>query len=234
MLRLVLCLLVAACGGAGDTQLIGNGVEAQRVVDVINFDRVDVAFAGSVILQPGNEGAVVTGDSNVIDRVAVEVRNRVLVIDLDEAVEPTLPLQVVVSFSDLSSIELSGTGEVRVEGWRTSQAELVLSGAGDVVAEVVAEQLTVAYPGAGSMTVSGEVGTQLLTKAGLGPYNAGELRSDVANLEAKGIGEIEVWVEAQLTYDVTGTGAVRYWGQPTTDGQISSQGGLVALGPKGP
>lgn len=232
MLGLLLGLLVAACGGTSESFVTGDGDEAQRVVDVINFDRVDVAVAGSVTLRPGDEGAVVTGDSNVVDLIVVEVRNRVLVIDVDDSVQPTLPLMVEVTFSDLNSVELSGTGEVSVEGWRTSQAELILSGAGDVVAEVVAEQLTVAYPGAGSVTVSGEVGTQLLTKEGLGPYNAGELRSDVAELSARGIGEIEVWVEAQLTYDVTGTGAVRYWGDPATDGQISSQGGLVALGPK--
>jgi len=223
---------LAGCGATDSDQIVGDGVVAERAVDVINFDRVDVAFVGSVTLEPGDEGAVITGDSNVVDLVTVEVRNRVLVVDLDDSIEPTLPLQVAVTFAELGSVELSGEGELRIEGWRTSQAQLILSGAGNVVADVVAGELLVMYPGAGSVTVTGEVGTQRLDKTGLGPYLAGDLRSDVAELKARGIGEIEVWAELELTYDVTGQGEVRYWGTPTADGQISSQGGLVGLGPK--
>lgn len=227
-----LVVVMGACGPTGSEQVTGDGVLAERVIDVINFDRVDVAFEGTVSLRPGDEGAVVTGDSNVVELVTVEVRNRVLVIDLDETVEPALPVEVEVRFLELSAVELSGEGRLTIEGWRTDQAELVLSGVGDIEADVVAEELTVRYPGAGSMTLSGQVGTQRVDKDGLGPYRAGDLRSDITELVARGIGEIEVWAELELRYDVTGQGEVRYWGRPATDGQISAQGGLVSLGPK--
>lgn len=222
----------AACGSGGDEQVIGDGVAGERAVDVINFDSVDVAFAGSASLLPGNEGAVVSGDSNVIDLVAVEVRNRVLVIDLVGSAQPTLPLEVQISFSDLSVVELSGEGTLTIADWRTDSAKLILSGVGDVVADVEASELLVEFPGAGSMTVAGQAGTHRLDKEGLGPYSAADLRTDITELRSRGIGEIEVWAELQLTYDVTGQGAVRFWGEPTTEGQISAQGGLISLGPK--
>lgn len=206
---------------------------AQRQVDVINFDRVDVAGPVAVLMTPGPEGAVVTIDDNLLDRVMVEVRNRVLIIDFDaDQATPTVPVSVEVSFAEIQAVELSGTGELHVRRWAAEEASVVLSGAGDVTVEVTATNLDVLYPGAGSMTIVGEAITQTIVKAGLGPYHAGQLRSSVVDITSTGIGEVELWVTDQLTYNVTGQGALRFWGSPTADGRISSQGGLVGLGDK--
>ncbi len=229
---LLLSVAVAACGATDSGPVVGDGVPGERTVDVINFDRIDVAFEGSVTLVPGEQGAMVRGDANVVDLVGVEVRNRVLVIDLDESVETVLPLEVEVSFGELAAVELSGEGSLMINGWRTQSAELVLSGAGNVEADVTVRDLVVRYPGAGSITITGEAGSHRVDKDGLGPYRAGDLRTDITEVVARGIGEIEVWAELELRYDVTGQGALKYWGEPTTDGEISSQGGLVSLGPK--
>lgn len=205
-------------------------------MDVINFDRVDMAAPGHIVLSAGPEGATVSGDANLLEFVRVEVRNRVLVIDVDpdRQIEPTLPIEVSVGFEDLVSVELSGSGSLTIRDWQTDRAEVTLSGAGDMVIEVVTGELEVHYPGAGSITVSGEAGRQTVIRDGLGPYLAGDLRTSITTLDVEGVGDVEVWAEAEFFYDVTGQGQVRYWGMPTADGQISSQGGLVALGAKEP
>ena len=233
----LLALLVpaAACTSpVSADDVVGNGVPAERAVDVINFDRIDFAGIGTVTAGPGLEGATVRADENIIDLVAVEVRNRVLFISMPEntSIDPVVPIEIDVQFADLASVEMSGAGTLVVTDWSADIAEAVLSGAGDVVVAIDANELNVDYPGAGSVTITGTVVTQRLDKDGLGPYTATDLRSQFAELTARGVGDIDVWVTAELFYNVTGVGELRYWGEPTLEGRISSQGGLIGLGPR--
>jgi hypothetical protein len=89
----------------------------------------------------------------------------------------------------------------------------VLSGAGSVDADGVADDLSVRISGAGE-------------------FSGGDLHSQTADIHISGMGSATVWVDKELDASISGAGSVNYYGDPSVQKQISGAGDVKGLGEK--
>ena len=92
--------------------------------------------------------------------------------------------------------------------------------------------LVVKAEGTGDINLAGNVETQEITRVGTGDYDAADLESKTAKVEAVGTGNVVVWVLDSLDVDITGTSKVSYYGSPNVTQNITATGSLTSLGDK--
>ena len=90
--------------------------------------------------------------------------------------------------------------------------------------------LKVEGSGIGSITLSGQAGTQNVVLEDTTDYDAEDLVSTAASIDHDGIGEAVLWVEQGLEVAIRDMGSVSYYGNPTVSSQITGQGRLIPLG----
>lgn len=214
----------------------GSGNKVSESREVGGFDGVELAGAGSLyVRQTGTESISVEGDDNVVPHVITEVRDGTLVIRMEDgvSVNPSVPLVYNVTVRDISSLGLSGAGNVEANDLKTRDFKLKLSGAGHVMlGNFAGETLDLSVSGAGDVTVSGMVGSQKVAISGAGRYKADDLRSDTANVVTSGVGSASVWVNNTLNATISGVGSIQFYGNPTVEAQRSGMGHITRMGDK--
>ena len=153
MMRLAPLLLVLAVGcGGGD-----RTVETRQVAP---YDRLEVSESIDVQVVPGDGREVrVAAGENVIDRVVTESSGGVLKLDIrDRGIvigpDPLNDVSVQVPASELSRVDIAGSGDVTLEGIDQEALELRVQGAGDVEASGTVDRLVAEIQGAGNARLS--------------------------------------------------------------------------------
>jgi hypothetical protein len=112
----------------------GSGVSTTQVRHVSAFDGVDLAGANNVVIRVGTEQSVsVTGDDNLVDRITTEVHNGTLVIGNEPGGFSTKsPMSVDITVPSLTSLRLSGAGNIVASGLDTEALSVALPGSGNL------------------------------------------------------------------------------------------------------
>lgn len=224
-----LALAVAACsadppaGGVGpigpvgeEEGIPGSGDLVSEVRDVAGFHSILLAGEGTVVVSlGGTESLTVETDGNLLPYIESNVVAGRLEVGTAPGVDiaPTRSVSYRVSAADLSELALSGAGAILISDWRTEEASLLLSGAGDIgVDGLTATSLEVEHVGVGTISATGSVDGQTVLVAGVGDYDGARLRSRVASVETRDAGAATVWVTDELDVAVSPQGSVSYYG----------------------
>ncbi len=232
-------VVVLAVGLSGCVlRRVSNEPDRTESRDVSGFDSVSFAGYGELKVRQGSSYKLeVTGAGDVVDRVETEVRGDTLYIEWDSpgivlwggVSEPDLEIELTVP--DLQRLEVSGAGEVTIDGLETEAFAFELSGAGAVfMDDLDVEELVVDLSGAGSAEVDGSAKSQEVSISGLGTYDARDLASDTARVEMSGAGTAIVWAEDSLDVELSGAGTVEYYGSPAVTQDISGVGSVEGRG----
>ena len=100
------------------------------------------------------------------------------------------------------------------------------------VAELQGDSFDMEINGAGSATVAGNVGTQVIDISGTGSYQAGDLKSDDATVIVSGASAITVWAVEDLHLDCDGAGKIDYYGSPRVTQDNAGMTVINSLGDK--
>jgi hypothetical protein len=217
-------LLLTGCGS-----VLGGDPGAARTQDrpIPAVSAVELATGGDLTVTAGDTPALrITAGENVIDRLTSEVHGDRLVLDTDRSVgnlgtvryDLVLPAArelavsgsgsaVVSPPSALTRVELSGSGELRVDGLAT-------------------EELTAELSGSGEVTVAGRATRQRVELDGSGEYHAQRLDTADAEVTVAGSGSADVQVSGHLDADVEGSGTIRYGGGATVQRQVDGSGSI--------
>lgn len=224
--------LMAGCGPVGSDQIVID------VREVSGFDRVSLSSIGTLVITQGDREALeIEAQRYITRRILTTVRNRTLEIGyqgtlVGEAI-PTKGITYRLMVEELSSIRLSGAGNIRAGGLETDRLEVSVTGVGTVdIDELQAQELDVLLSGAGTIEVSGAAGDQEVILSSVGEYRASDLMSESVSVRLSGAGRAIVWAEEMLRVTISGLGSVEYYGAPHLDTQISGLGRLVELGVK--
>lgn len=206
--------------------------------DVTGFDSIEFAGFGELEIVQGPEYALeISGPGDVLDRTLTEVRGDRLRIGHERfwpmwwfgAQSRTIEVRVTVP--DLRRLDVSGAGDVILEGLSGDSLELRLSGAGQIAGEDLEyRELEAVMSGAGSISATGEVETQSVRMSGVGEFDGRDLRSREASVELSGAGNATVWVTDSLDVRVSGAGSVDHYGNPQVDSQTSGAGSITNRG----
>ncbi|QHI36029.1 hypothetical protein IMCC3317_13820 [Kordia antarctica] len=214
----------------------GNGNETTITRTTSDYDGVSVAGSFDVELVYGTEGKIqLTGESNLLEHIETEVHSNTLKIKAKKGynlkVSNGHKLLITVPFKNISSVSLSGSGDVYTKNAtiKASKFKMALSGSGDVIIDVEAGDLKMSVSGSGDMTASGTADSAEVRLAGSGDIHAYKLKTKNANVSLAGSGDIRVYVENSLKARVAGSGDITYKGRPSKEDTKVAGSGSISM-----
>ena len=163
--RLVLALLLLAAivsVTACDVSFTrGSGDLITETREVSGFDSIDLSGFGEVnVTQGGGESLTIETDDNVMEHVKAEVSGGTLNLGFEDGVNAVLPTRLVftVGVDELTSVSISGSGDIESEMIVTDRFDATISGSGDVqIPELTADAVEARISGAGEIDLGGTV-----------------------------------------------------------------------------
>lgn len=217
----------------------GSGHVITETRDVSNFDSVTFTSFGDLTIQPGErEGLTIEAEDNLLREIRTEVRGGRLYIGLANGGDwarfrPTRPIRFTLTVVQLEALDLSGAGNVKLQGLQTDRLQATLSGAGNIaLVDLTADDLACDLTGAGNMDASGTVGHLEVVVSGVGGFKGADLQSGTARVMLSGLGGATVWAVDRLEATVSGLGSVDYYGQPQVSQNVSGLGSVRHSGDK--
>lgn len=211
----------------------GSGKIESETREVQDFLAVSINYPAEVLIQQGKvESVKVEADDNLLSQLATDVEDGTLIVENKEdrwsrRVNPTKRVKITITVKDLHEIEFSSAGNLRVDGLKTDQLSLNLNGVGEMTLnDLDVRKLESRLSGAGNIIANGVADELELRISGVGGFDAPKLESQVATVRISGAGSATVNVVDDLTARVSGAGSVNYYGSPTLHEDISGAGSI--------
>lgn len=216
----------------------GNGKKIKGNGDISTITRSTEAYDGLKAAGPmdfklvkGKEGKIsIEGDSNIMDYIVTEVKNKQLVIKVKDGfnIRPSETIVITVPYETLESVSLAGSGDIKnTETIKSDDLSVSLSGSGDIELIVSAQNIKSTITGSGDIKLKGSTTDLDVKVTGSGDFDGGNLKSTNVNAEVTGSGEINVICNGKLKARVTGSGDIKYSGTPThKDTKVTGSGNI--------
>ncbi len=224
----VAALLITSC--TDDYRCIqGKGNYETRYYDLGEFNELAFYGDGQVLVRHDSVRSIrIEAQSNVLNALDVEVRNKELQIGRKNCFIGTKSIKVYVSTPKLIGANLSGSGSI--EGIGTFQSvdfRADISGNGSMDFDIDVQNLYCNSSGSGEMRFRGNALYQRLDFSGSGEANNFGLNTRETTVRISGSGDCEVRVSDELDVKISGSGDVYYKGNPTINSKISGSGHIV-------
>lgn len=180
---IVLAFALSACSINGRSitfnseRINGSGTIVTEDRSVSGFDNVDLQSIGNLTIIVGDkESLTIKADDNVLQYITSEVFNDTLEIGMEPnlSLDPSRDIEYTLTVKSLSSVVLSGFGNINAAELDSDDMEIKLSGSGNMTLG----------------TLNSE--NALLRVSGFGNINVDNMIVDQPTLEISGSGDIEV------------------------------------------
>jgi hypothetical protein len=232
--------------------LWGNGdVETEERFET-GFDSIGVAGSCSVKLHRGDYRIELRSDSNILPYVVTRVsggklhigwkpfayvlRKTVLELDITlpelSAVHSSGSSEVLIdafSGEDFSA-SLSGAGDLRAEGLDYERIAFGSSGSGSVKAIVQARDFKLHCSGSGDASIMGSAESADISISGSADIDARNFAAQEARIGSSGSSQVQIRAVRSLDVHISGSGDLRYWGDPAVSRQVSGSGRVERAG----
>ncbi|WP_400080049.1 head GIN domain-containing protein [Winogradskyella sp. R77965] len=209
----------------------GDGNITSITRSTSSYDGLKAAGSMDFKLVKGTEGDItIKGDANLMDYIITEVKDNKLIVKTKKGynLKSTKTIVVTVPYESISSVSLSGSGDVENSGTiKADEFNVSLAGSGDINLNVSTQSIESSIAGSGDIELAGST-TDLTTKiAGSGDFNGKSLESLNVDARIAGSGDIVVVCNGKLKARVSGSGDVTYSGKPTNkDTKVSGSGSV--------
>ncbi len=222
-----ICLLSFLIAGASTI----SGELTRKRQMLFYFDKIEVNGAVDVFVSPGNrnEEAYIFADSEVMNKVSLNVRERVLFVEANNTfdisrrlpflrlrAERTFPVEIIIHKEKLAELRLNGTGNLTVTDIRTPKLSIHSTGSGRLHLENSSvDSLSIRQDGKGPVILKGqEVSNLEILVMDDGPVWAQALPVDRARILHHGNNDVEINSLAFLDARIFGQGNVLLHSQP--------------------
>lgn len=209
----------------------GNGNSIKKTRNVGSFDGVAVAGSFDVYLVAGDEGKLdITVEENLESYLITEVSNGTLKIKWKNGVNirTSSKTEVTVHFKSINSLAMAGSGDIEGKDIiKGNSLEVAVAGSGDIKVEMDVEELETAISGSGDIELSGSATAFEAAVSGSGDVDAYDLKVEKAELKISGSGSIGANVEKEIVARISGSGNIKYKGNPRIeDIKVSGSGNV--------
>lgn len=228
ILAVFFCL--SSCDNLNVVKGNGNITTQSRVLNP--FSKIKIANNFQVMLEESErEEILIRTDENLIGLINTNVTRDELVIQTQDKLKGSEPIQITIFYQQIEEIEVSGAALVNnSDVLKADELELELSGAGLLDLELETKNLNLELSGAGMITLRGFTSSQTLDLSGAGNMDAGQLVSQKCKVKLSGFGSAVVNVTESLNARVDGAGIIKYYGNPgKIDKQIDGLGSVVPV-----
>lgn len=200
----------------------------EKIVETEPFDRIRYSGSSEVRVYESDVFQVILNGRKIdLDRTDVEVVGGRLIIEEKKQIDRDQLIEIYTS--DLTELEVNGSGEVEVVSTFPHQDNfnLSLNGSGEIEINVDCTELDIDQTGSGEIEISGQTTSGDYEITGSGWLHAFQLTTESAILRITGSGSAEVFVATDLDAIITGSGDVYYKGQPSVNTNITGSGSVI-------
>lgn len=224
------CLFLFSC--SDDSICIsGEGRLETRILDLDDFTGIDLRESANVTVTQGDvQEVVVTGESNILDRLEMNVFNGVCDIDLKKGCYRSYHLSVKITVPDLDLVAVSGSGDVLVNDFEDQHnLDLDISGSGSINLNEFSglQNIDARISGSGDIkaikTIS-NVSNLDIKVSGSGSFKGYPIFTDNCHIKISGSADCFVTVNDLLDVNISGSGSVYFKGNPTLKKNITGSG----------
>ena len=169
-----------------------------EVREAKNFHGISVSNAFDVYLTQANEEAVAVSaiDSKYRDLITVEVRNGILVIDIQKNgwkwMKGNKQLKAYISFKAIDKLDISGASDVYIQGMiKADNLKIDMSGASNLRGKVESKKINIDLSGASDITLSGTTNDLTIDVSGASKFKGEDLQTDFCDARATGASDIK-------------------------------------------
>lgn len=205
---------------SGSKKIKGNGNMKTENREVSDYEGVELEGSMNVELIAGNEGNLkVEAEENLLQYIVTEVSGDELKITTEKGynLDPSgdNKITVTVPFKDLSSVSLTGSGDIRSRDRITAENfEVKLTGSGDIQLPLQAKNARASITGSGDIDLMGSARDFECKVTGSGDISAFEFKCENVDATVTGSGDIQVYATEELRAKVPGAGDIEYKGNP--------------------
>ncbi len=195
----------------------GNGKLTRQTRDVGNFHAISSAGSWDVMIAYGESNSIqVEGDENLLQYIETKVEGEKLVIRTRNVnLRTRNKITVYVSVTQLTSVSLSGSGDIIGDGKFSNDGEGVfkVSGSGSIrISFDKYRSVDTHISGSGDIRLSGSAGSLTAQISGSGSIDCVDLIADDVTANISGSGNIKAYANKSIEARVSGSGSVRYKG----------------------
>lgn len=223
-ISLGLLMAIGACDGG----TAGNGDVTSTSRPLTGFGRVETAGAARVRVREGSGYAVtVTTDSNLQPLVETRVLGDTLLVT-EHGVGRTTDLLYVIELPTLRGVTVSGSGDLHADVSSSHELDIALDGSGTVSLSGAATAVTASLSGSGGLALSGTADVLSASLTGSGGLDARDFPVERAALVLTGSGGLRATVLGSVTFQLTGSGDIDWWGPASAVSIVSGGSGHIA------
>ena len=201
---------------------------------VSEFKAVVTGGSEDLFVTQGNTQKVrIEGDEDIVKDIDTYVRNGVLYIEYKgrgyhRSHDQT---RVYVTMKEVNGLKLAGSGSIIGETpITTDELELGISGSGSIKLDVTATQINSGISGSGNIKLTGKTTDNNFKISGSGDVNTLDLKAENCAVQISGAGDAKVYVSKRLEVKVSGSGSIRYAGDPDkVNTNVSGSGSVQKL-----
>jgi len=188
-----------------------------------SFTGISVGGAFKIyVTQAATQSVAVEADEDIIEYIFTEVEDGVLEIGMKKCPGPAWnhvkTLNVYISVTELTSLDLSGAVEIKFENQvKTNELDLEISGAVEAELNLAVAALEMEMSGACELTLHGTGQNVNIQASGASELDAFEFVMQDLNLYASGANEANVNVSGNLKVKASGACDIRYKGSSRVD-----------------
>ncbi|MCD0469663.1 head GIN domain-containing protein [Flavobacterium sp. JAS] len=225
--------LVGFMANAQSEKISGNGKVVTETRTTSDYDAIKVSGSYDVDLVAGKEGKItIKGEENIIANIIIEVEDNTLKVYSKKNLNlrPSIgkKIQVTIPFEKISEINLSGSGDIQSKNPIKNDKFLArLSGSGNFNLDVDSNSLELNLSGSGNVRLKGTADNFTTKLSGSGDIDAAQLKSKNVDVNVSGSGNSSVNCNGSLTARVSGSGDIKYSGNPEKrDVKVSGSGNI--------
>lgn len=228
-----IALLIIATSCQAQKRIKGNGKITSITRTTSDYNTVSFAGPFDYILISGKEGLIkIEGEENLLQYIVTEVKNGKLNIktenntNLQTSINQTI--KITVPFEKISEASLTGSGDL----WNESVIEaesfkVSVTGSGDAKLKINATTTEASVTGSGELDVKGKTDNLKVSVTGSGEFKGMDLNANNVDVSVSGSGDAKVFCNGHLKARVTGSGDIKYKGNPKTeDTKVAGSGSI--------
>jgi len=237
------------CGGCGcdeafdfnlfsfNRKVHGSGVIVQEERDVEGCTEVVLSEKGDLFIELGDrEELVIEAEDNLQEYLIASVENGVLeILKLPQNITlvTDYPINYYLTVTSLESITVKNSGDVEIADIQGESFSVWITGSGSVyIDNLNVEYLSAELTSSGGLVVGvGQVYVQNIHLSSSGEYAGGNVETTKANVHGSSSGSATVNVSESLIVDLSSSGSVFYFNDPTIEIVDMSSTGRVERAP---